>query len=100
MNKNPFLNAALAAAYIIILVPAVHYGSRTLGAAADSLLAPIAMLSLFVLSAAIMGYLFIGTPLQLYMDGHKKPAVTFFFQTVGAFAGLTFAAFILLFFIR
>ena len=100
MNRNPFLNAVLAAAYIIILVLSVNYGSALLGEAQDTLLAPIAMLSLFVLSTAIMGYLFIGTPLQLYMDGHKKPAVTFFFQTVGAFAGLTLAAFILLFAIR
>jgi len=46
-------------------------------------------LSLFVLSAAVMGFLFVYQPLQLYLDCHKKEGVDFFFKTVGSFAIIT-----------
>jgi len=43
----------------------------------------MAMLSLFTLSAAVMGYLFAAEPIMMYLDGKKKEAVNFFFTTVG-----------------
>lgn len=55
------------------------------------------MLSLFVLSVTVMGLLFLGKPLTLYLDGQKKEAVRFFFSTVGIFAGLTLLAFVAVF---
>jgi len=42
--------------------------------------------SLFVLSAAVMGYLFISEPIMLCIDGEKKHAVKAFLSTVGIFA--------------
>ncbi len=95
MNKNPYINALLAALYIALLV----FGVSTFVDQPDkqaSLLAPIAMLSLLTLSAAVMGYLFVGTPLMLYIDGHKKEAVRFFLKTVGGFALLTIIFLVLL----
>jgi len=47
------------------------------------------MLSLLVLSVTVMGYLFILVPVQLYIDGAKKEAVSFFLRTVGWFAAIT-----------
>jgi hypothetical protein len=55
----------------------------------DTFFAPIAALSLFVLSVAVMGYFFFGEPLQLFLDGEKKRAVAFFMQTVISFAAIT-----------
>jgi len=55
------------------------------------------MLSLFVLSAAIMGYLFLSEPLQLFLENKKQEAVTFFAKTVGIFACFVAVFTILLF---
>jgi len=43
---------------------------------------PIIILSLFVLSAAITGFLVLGIPILLYLNGNKKEAVRFFLYTL------------------
>jgi len=88
MNKKPLLNAFLAELYIVAIVFFMWYGVASHDGE-DSVFAPIIMLSLFVLSAAVMGYLFLLYPLQLYFDGKRKEAVASFLQTVVAFAVLT-----------
>lgn len=55
----------------------------------DTFLDPVIFLSIFVLSAAVMGYLFVGEPLQLYLRGERKEAVSFFLKTVASFAIIT-----------
>jgi hypothetical protein len=92
MNKKPYINALLAEAYIVALVLTIMRGPHGVE---PSIVIPIMMLSVFVLSAALMGYLFLSKPLQLYLDGDKKEAVTFFMHTVAAFAGITLFVFIL-----
>jgi hypothetical protein len=57
----------------------------------------IALISLFTLSAAVMGYLFCYQPAQLYFEGKKKDAVRLFLQTVAVFALITVILFGLLF---
>lgn len=89
MTKNPLSNALAAIAYIIIVASTMYYGSASAGQTEDSVFAPIAMISLFTLSAAVMGYIFLGTPLQLYLDNKKKEAVNLFLRTVAIFAGVT-----------
>lgn len=63
----------------------------------NGVLVGIAMLSLFVLSAAVMGYFFFFQPLQLYLDGEKKQAVNLFIKTVGIFACITALVFSIIF---
>jgi hypothetical protein len=88
MNKNAYYNAILASGYIAIIATFLQNGHYIFGEK-DNFLSPILFLSLFVLSASIMGYLFIGEPIQLFLDGHKKQAADMFFRTVGTFAGIT-----------
>lgn len=97
MTKSPVLNALTAASYILVLVSVMTWGSSIASDKPDSFLAPVGMISLFTLSAAVMGYVFCYTPLMLYFDGKKKQAVNLFLQTVGVFAGFTFVALILAF---
>lgn len=97
MTKSPFLNAAMAALYIIAVATLMNVSVKAAGPREDTILVPIAMLSLFTLSAAVMGYLFLSQPLQMYLDGQKKKGVTLFLQTVGVFAGITAIALILAF---
>lgn len=96
MTKNPLLNALAALGYIILVASVMFYGIRHTGPD-NSVIIPIAMLSLFTLSAAMMGYIFCSQPLQLYLDGKKKEAINLFLKTVAIFGGMTILAFLLLF---
>ena len=88
--KNPFLNAVLAAAYIVLVVTVISlFVDREVEAGNVVLLIPMAMLSLFVLSAAVMTYLFLFQPFALWSDGKRPEAVAFFLKTVGTFAVIT-----------
>lgn len=84
--KNPMVNALLAEVYIICIVLLIQIFTKS--GIEDTILIPMVMLSLFVLSASIMGYLFLGEPIQLYLNGEKSQAVTFFMKTVGTFSVL------------
>lgn len=88
MTKNPYLNALAAAVYIVAIVLLIS-SFQMLGEEKDSVFIPMAMLSLVVLSAATMGYLFFFKPIQLYLDGEKREAVTLFTHTLFTFAGIT-----------
>ncbi len=98
MTKKPFINATAAALYIIIVASVMFYGTKNLPKE-DSVFAPIAFLSIFTVSAAMMGYIFLFQPLQLYLDGKKKIAVNLFLQTLGIFMGIT-SIFLILYFFR
>ena len=100
MPKNPFINAALAAGYIGLVVLTMSFiMNRTQEGQGDALLLiPVFMLSLLTLSAAVMGYLFVAEPIMLYLDGKKQEAVQYFLKTLGAFAGITVAILASLFF--
>jgi hypothetical protein len=89
MTKNPVINAIAAEAYIVGLVLLISSFENTLGKTEDTVFAPMVALSLFVLSAAVMGFLFVYQPLQLYLDGHKKEGANLFLNTLGSFAVIT-----------
>ena len=85
MTKNPFLNALAAIAYIALVSSLMFFGTQN-ARPEDSVLAPIMIISLFTLSAAVMGYIFLYNPFRLYFDGQKKEALNLFLQTLGTFA--------------
>ena len=91
MPKNPFINAISASLYIALIVTVLTLGTK-FTSGPDNYVMPVAMLSLFTLSAAVMGYLFLSQPILLFLDGKKKEAVSLFLQTVGVFAGITAVA--------
>jgi hypothetical protein len=97
MTKNPIINALVASLYIFLIVAIMTFGTSRLANKPDTFLAPIAMVSLFTLSAAVMGYLFLYQPIQLYFDNKKKTAVKLFLQTVGVFGIITILTLISLF---
>ena len=90
MTKNPFINALAAALYIIIVALFMFYSSHSqLANQPDTIVAPIAMISLLTLSVAMMAYLFFYQPFQLYFNGEKKRALDLFLQTIAIFAVIT-----------
>lgn len=89
MTRNPFINALSAVAYIGLVVTLINFVSRTQNNKPDTAFAPVAALSLFTLSAAVMAYLFFYQSVLLLIDGDKKNAVNLFLKTVGFFAVFT-----------
>ncbi len=85
MKINPFIHSLAASVYIVLVVSLITTFS-TLGEEKETVFIPMFMLSLLVLSVAVMGFLFFYQPLRLYVDGHKQEALTFFLKTIGFFA--------------
>ena len=84
MTKNPIINALAGLLYISLVAVLMFYGIAD--KFDNTILIPIAMLSLFVFSAATMGYIFLFTPLQLFLEDQKKESVNLFLKTLVAFA--------------
>ena len=99
MSKSPLLNALLATLYIQVVVLIIFYGGEYASEAPETILIPIAMLSLFVLSAAVMGYLFLSQPVQMFLGGQKQEAINLFLRTVAIFACITLLLLATLFFL-
>jgi hypothetical protein len=92
MTKNPIINALAAVAYIAILVSIIFYAGDIIEhSVEDSIFTPIAFLSLFVFSAAAMGYIFLSQPIQMFLEGEKKEAIDLFLKTLFSFAGVASA---------
>ncbi len=90
MSKSPLINALGATGYITLIASVLCYGpGKTF--MIDGIIAPITFLSLFVLSAAMMGYFFLYQPTQLFFENKPKEAANFFLTTVLIFACVTAA---------
>lgn len=99
MNKSILKLAglhALGTALYVVLVALFLNGLSIIfrGKPDNEILAPIAMLLLFVLSASITGSLVLGRPILWYLDGKKKDAITLFVATIGFLFLLTVIAFL------
>lgn len=96
MTKNPIVNGFSASAYIFLVVSLLNWASEA-ASGPDTFGTPMAFISLFTFSAAMMGYIFFYQPIQLYLDGKKKVAASLFLQTLGVFGGITFLILTLVF---
>jgi hypothetical protein len=67
--KKLFLHALGAGIYIVIVIFVVD--ALTSGTSEETLIIPITMLGLFVLSTAVMGFLFLSEPICLFMENKK-----------------------------
>jgi hypothetical protein len=97
MTKNPLINAGVAAVYIAGIVLLISFATEYMQGP-ETLLIPITILSLLVLSVLVMGYVLLLQPLQLFLDGDKKGAIKLFGQTAGAFACIVVAFLAVVFF--
>lgn len=87
MTTNPFYNALFAISYIMVLVTSVFTGSNLLeGIVDESIFLPMAFLAVFVLSAALMAYIFFYQPVIMFLDGKRDEGVKLFLHTVAIFA--------------
>jgi hypothetical protein len=93
--KRAFIDAVGTAAYITLVVLFI-FSLQIFASKEDNIIIPIAMLLLFVCSAAITGFLVFGKPLMLYIDGKKKEAVSLLGCTIGMLFLITIIIFIFL----
>lgn len=98
IKKTAILNALLTAAYVIGVAIFMYWGGTMKIGRSNSFLIPISFLMLFVFSASLTGYLIFGKPVQMYIDGRKKEAVSVLLNTLLVLAGITFVALVLLLF--
>jgi hypothetical protein len=98
--KAGLLNAFWTVAYISLLTLVMSSGDKIFGSGADSIVAPVAFLLMFVISAAVTGYLIIGRPALLYLDNHKQEALKLFKFTLLFLLLFALVAFVLNFFVR
>ncbi|MDD2730627.1 MAG: hypothetical protein PHW33_00685 [Candidatus Portnoybacteria bacterium] len=97
MEKNKivlwsFLHSLGVSAYITAVATLMNQGNQWFGKE-DKFLTPVAVLMLFVLSAAITGSLVLARPILLYLEGRKSDAVKLFLWTLGWLLILTSFAF-------
>lgn len=85
MGRNLFIsglrNALGTAVYVIIVAIIIINGERIFGTM-KNILGPIAFLLLFVVSAAITGFLVLGQPVMMYVENKKREAIMLFIYTV------------------
>src|SRR3989344_3983444 len=91
--KRAFIDSLGTAVYISLVIVLI-FSLRILPEPEDLIIVPIAMLLLFVCSAAITGFLVFGKPAMLYVDGKKKEAVYLLGYTIGMLVLITIIAFI------
>ena len=96
IKKKAFINSFLTTLYIVGVGLFLYYGSLIKLGRANSFLAPITLLLLFVFSAALTSFLILGKPAQMYIDGKKKEALSLITYTLGFFFVFTLVALLLL----
>ena len=94
--KYALINSLGTAAYVVLIVSFMYFLGNQFPSDDKTIFAPIALLMLFVFSAAFTGALVFGRPVIWYLDGKKKEAVSLLFYTLSIFLMITLAVFITL----
>jgi hypothetical protein len=90
--KHAWINALATSAYVILVALFIYLASLGGFGQNNTVLIPIAMLMLFVFSAALTGFLIFGKPVMWYLSNKKKEALSLLFYTLGIFLIITLIA--------
>lgn len=94
--KYSLINGFGTSLYVILIASFIYLMGNWLSGNNDTIFIPIAMLMLFVFSAAFTGLLILGRPVMWYLEGKKREALHLLFYTLVIFFMITIIAFILL----
>ena len=83
-----FFDAVGSLVYIFAVANIMFYGSQVFGKE-QNIVAPVAFLLLFVVSASVVGSLVLGQPVYFYLEGKKIEAIKLLFCTIGFLALFT-----------
>lgn len=101
-NSKLFLYALLNSLGIFIYVAGVSWlitNAEKLFGKEQTFWAPLAMILLFVFSAATTGLLFFGRPVYLYINGFKKEGTRLVFYTLSCLCVIVLAVFLCIYLI-
>ena len=90
------INSLAVLVYVNLVVALISYLEKNFSNQPDTWFTPVAVLMLFVLSAAIVGSLVFIRPVMIFLDGGKKEAVMLLAYTIGCLLVLTVIAFAVL----
>ena len=86
MTSSKLIKASLINSIIALLyisgVALLMTNAQNIFGKGDNVFTGIAVLMLFVISAAIRGFVILGRPILMYLDGLKKEAVKLFYLTI------------------
>ena len=91
--KTSLINAIGATIYVSAVAWLMSNGQKLFGKN-DTILSGVAILLLFVISAAVTGFLILGRPVLMYLDGAKKEALKLFYLTIAGLATIAILIFI------
>ena len=94
--KYALINALSTVLYITIIASLLYSFSSNPPNYSEGVLIPIAMLMLFVFSAAFTGLLVFGRPIVWYLEGKKKEALSLLGYTLGIFLMATIIIFLII----
>lgn len=80
--KMSLVNALGVTLYVASVTLVMRNAEKVFGKM-DSYVGQLSFLMLFVLSAAVVGYLILGKPIMLYLDNAKKEAIQVLTYTIG-----------------
>ncbi len=92
--RRAALHAGATAIYVTLVAVFMSYVEKFFGGKPDTFAAPLAMLLLFVTSAAITGSLVLGKPTMLFFEKKPAEAVQMFAYTIAFLALFTFIIFV------
>lgn len=95
MKWSPYINAFIAILYICVIVIFTHFIGKIRHDTPDTIFDGIGALSLFVFSAATMGFLFFYQPVIKLIENKKTEALSYFFKMLTTFGILTIIMLIL-----
>ena len=96
IKKTALFNALATVAYVTLVGAFMSWGGQAQLGRGNFFLIPVALLLLFVFSAALTGYLVFGKPVLWYLDGKKKEALELLFTTLGILSVISTLAILLL----
>lgn len=96
LQKIAIKNSLATTFYVFLVAAFMSYGEEAKFGRINTILIPVTMLLLFVLSAAITSFLIFGKPAQMYVDGKRKEALTLLGYTLASFGAITVIAVVLL----
>jgi len=101
MKKSKIILFSLAQAlavlaYILLIAEIMSTMANLFANQPDKFLSPVAFLLLFVVSAAITGFLVLGKSATLYLEGLKREAIELFGYTIGWLVIIAAIVFVLL----
>jgi len=76
------INAIGVLVYVLAVALLLSSGKNIFGES-ETLLIPIFMMTLLIVSATVTGLLVLGKPIHLYLGGLKKEAFVLLFSTIG-----------------